>query len=267
MIVLGALLPHPPILLPEIGQGREVAAASTLEAYATVARRLRELEVGRLLMISTHGIVTLGRFHALEADIWGDFGRFGHSGLTFAHATDSALIEAVLAAAAAGEVPFSAVSSWEGSDHSIGVPIRLIGEALSAEIGVVSMSFRSASDHVAAGRAIGAALAGIEEPAAVIASGDAVHTLSEESPQRYHRRAAEVQEAIESAIASWSVDGLMGIDESLRRDVDESVVSPTLMLMGALEGASRLAARILASEHPWGVGYVTALIDVDQGSG
>ena len=267
MIVLGAVLPHPPILLPEIGQGREDAAAATLAAYATVARRLRELDVRRLLMISTHGIVTLGRFHALQADISGDFGRFGHSALTFAHRTDSGLIEAVLAATADRDVPCSAVSSWERSDHSIGVPIRLIGEALPAEIAVVSMSFRSASDHVAAGRAIGAALARIEEPAAVIASGDAVHSLSEESPQRFDPRAAEVQAAIESAIADWSVDALMSIDEGVRRDVDESVVSPTLMLMGALDGASRLRARILAAEHPWGVGYVTALIDADVGSG
>ena len=267
MIVLGAVLPHPPILLPEIGQGREAEAQATLDAYASVAGRLQDLEVRRLLMISTHGIVTLGRFHALRSEIAGDFGRFGAAALTYGHRTDTVLIDAVMSAADDHDVPFTAVSSWEQSDHSIGVPIRLLAGALPAQIAVVSMSFRSALDHVAAGRAVGAALAGIGERAAVIASGDAVHSLSDGSPIRQHPRASEVQQAIESAITAWSADGLMALDDGLRRAVDESVVSPTLMLMGALEGAASVKARILAAEHPWGVGYVTALIDVDCGAG
>ena len=264
MIVLGAVLPHPPILLPQIGQGREAQAQATLDAYAEVGRRIRDLGVRRLLLISTHGIVTLNRFHALRADVQGDFARFGDSTLTFARRTDTELVDAVLDSVDANGAPISAVDSWETSDHSIGVPIRLLEDSLPDRIAIVSISFRSATDHYACGQALGEALRQLDEPTAILASGDAVHSLSEESPVRFHPRAREVQDAIASSIAAWNREALIGLDESLRREVDESVVSPTLMLIGALGCDAQVKPRILAAEAPWGVGYVTALVEIGR---
>ena len=258
MIVLGAVLPHPPILLTQIAQGREVHARATLDAYGTVARRLRELEIRRLLLISTHGIVTLNRFHILDNDLTGDFERFGHPSLTFEHSTDRDLVGRVVAAAKDSDLPLTPASIWEQSDHSVGVPITLLKDALPERIAIASISFRPPADHYRLGRAIGEALGALAEPAAIIASGDAVHRLNDDSPKGPHARGQEIQQRYEAALSRWDHATLIEIDESLRRDVDESVISPTLMLMGALHG---LDARphILCSEHPWGVGYVTAL--------
>ena len=261
MIVLGAVLPHPPILLPQIAQGREVHAQATREAYDEVAQRLRDLEVQRLLLISTHGIVTLNRFHILAADLLGDFERFGHPGLTFERATDQELAETILDTAQTDQLPLTRTTIWEQSDHSVGVPITLLDDALPEQIAILSISFRPPTDHYQLGQAIGKALASVDEPTAVIASGDAVHRLNDDSPRGRHPRGEEVQQQYESALANWDHDALDQIDDSLRRDVDESVISPTLILMGALENLT-VSPRILCSEHPWGVGYVTALIEI-----
>ncbi len=262
MIVLGAVVPHPPILLPQIGAGQEAAAQATLAAYAAVARRLRELDVQRVLLISTHGIVTLQRFHILSADLQGDFERFGQAALTFERAIDRELVAAITGAARASAEPLTETRIWEQSDHSVGVPLRLLDRALPARIGVVSISFRPPADHFRFGQVIGAALAALPEPTAILASGDAVHRLNDDSPNGRHPRGVEVQEQYETALAHWDHEALFAIDEALRREVDESVISPTLVLMGALQSASERPPRphILAAEHPWGVGYVTALI-------
>ena len=98
---LGAVVPHPPILLPQIAQGREAHVRSTLESYGRVAERLRELAVERVLLISTHGVVTLNRFHLLSEDLRGDFERFGHPGLTFRTGIDVELVDAIASAAEA----------------------------------------------------------------------------------------------------------------------------------------------------------------------
>lgn len=260
MIVLGAVLPHPPILLPQIAQGREIHVQATLNAYETIAVRIRELDVQRLLLISTHGIVTLNRFHTLGADLSGNFERFGHPGLTFDHAIDREMAQLLVNAAESAELPLTQTSIWEQSDHSVGVPITLLGNALPPTIGVVSISFRPPADHYRLGQTIGHALASLAEPTAIVASGDAVHRLNEDSPRGSHPRGEEVQRTYETALTNWDHEALITIDESLRRDVDESVISPTLILMGAMQelGAN---PRILCSEHPWGVGYVTALVD------
>ncbi|MDE2744637.1 MAG: class III extradiol dioxygenase subunit B-like domain-containing protein [Chloroflexota bacterium] len=265
MIVLGAVLPHPPILLPQIAQGREAHVQATLHAYETVAVRLRELDVQRLLLISTHGIVTLNRFHTLGADLSGNFERFGHPGLTFEHPIDQEIAQRLVAAAESADLPLTRTTIWEQSDHSVGVPITLLGDALPPAIGVVSTSFRSPADHYRLGQTIGHALSELSEPTAIIASGDAVHRLNDDSPRGAHPQGEEVQQTYETALSNWDHETLITLDESLRREVDESVISPTLILMGALQELDPIP-RILCSEHPWGVGYVTALVDTTPGT-
>jgi aromatic ring-opening dioxygenase LigB subunit len=261
LIVFGAVVPHPPILLPQIAQGREVHAQATRDAYDAVARQLRDLDVQRLLLISTHGIVTLNRFHILGSDLSGDFERFGRPDLTFEQATDPDLVQGVLDAAEAEKVPLARTGLWEQSDHSAGVPITLLGEALPPSIAVVSISFRPPGDHYRLGQIIGQALSKFSAPTAILASGDAVHRLNEDSPRGRHPRGEEVQQQYEAALSNWDHRSLIEIDEALRREVDESVISPTLILMGALENHV-VRPRMLCSEHPWGVGYVTVVAEL-----
>ena len=260
MIVLGAVLPHPPILLPEIAEGRQKDVRATLDAYDQVARRLVELNVQRALLISTHGIVTLRRFHILDARLSGNLSRFRAPQITFEREPDLDLVQSIETAAEQHNVPLTATGSWEESDHSIGVPLRLLDDAVPPKLAIVSISFRPPQDHYRFGQAIGEALSSIEEPTAILASGDAVHTLTEDSAYKHHPRAQEVQDEFEAALTSWNHERLCAIDDSLRREVDESVISPTLILMGALQ-ALNPHPRILASEHPWGVAYVTSLVE------
>jgi aromatic ring-opening dioxygenase catalytic subunit (LigB family) len=226
---------------------------------------LRELDVKRVLLISTHGIVTLNRFHVLNADLSGDFERFGHPGLAFEHPADTDLVRSIVSAAEAQNVPLTATRLWEQSDHSVGVPITLLKDQLPSSIAIVSISFRPPDDHYRLGQAIGEALSEMPEPTAILASGDAVHRLNEDSPKGRHPSGEQVQQQYEAALSDWDDRSLLEIDESLRRDVDESVISPTLILMGALQGLNA-NPRILCSEHPWGVGYVTALVEIARES-
>ena len=227
MIVLGAVLPHPPILLPQIAQGREAHAQATLNAYETVAVRLRELDVQRLLLISTHGIVTLNRFHTLGSDLSGNFERFGHPGLTFEHPIDQEMAQRLVAAADSADLPLTRTDIWEQSDHSLGVPITLLADALPTAIGVVSISFRPAQDHYRLGQSIGNALATLDEPTAIIASGDAVHRLNEDSPRGTtsprRRSPAHLRNRPQRL---ESQDALIAIDESLRRETSTNPSSP-----------------------------------------
>ena len=257
---LAAVVPHPPILLPEIGAGREAAAQATLDAYAVIADALRADRPDRVLLISTHGIVTLGRFHLLTAPLTGDLEPFGAPQCRVEQPNDPILADAVLAAARRDGQPLSPVDHWEPHDHSAIVPLTLLHGALAeTPTTVVSVCFRSAREHYEFGRCLAEAIAGASGRTAAIASGDGAHTLNAESPQGFHPQAAPFQRAFDDALHEWDTEAILGFEEELRREIDESVVSPTAVLAGILRGRPT-RVELLAAEAPWGVAYTTALL-------
>ena len=257
---LAAVVPHPPILLPEIGAGREAAAQATLDAYTQIADALRADRPDRLLLISTHGIVTLRRFHLLTAPLTGDLEPFGAPQCRIDQPNDPTLAELVLAAAQRHGQPLAPVEQWEPHDHSAIVPLTLLRDALGeTPTTVVSVCFRSTREHYEFGRCLAEAIAGAPGRTAAIASGDGAHTLSAESPQGFHPQAAPFQRAFDDALQAWDTEAILGFEEDLRREIDESVVSPTAVLAGILRGQPT-RVELLAAEAPWGVAYTTALL-------
>lgn len=259
-ITFAALVPHPPILLPQIGQGREREAAATLAAYAHLRDRLRASGAERILLIATHGIVTLHRFHVLAGPLQTGLARFNAPEISLDLPADRPFADLLTEVARERGVPLSPTPLWEESDHSACVPLSLLdAEALGLPVAVVGISFLPAAAHLELGRAIAEALRRSAVPTAVIASGDGAHTLSDDSPSGFHPEARAFQDHVDAALARLDARALLNIDEDLRQAVDESVVSPAAALLGIAE--SRAAcAKILSAEAPWGVAYTAAEI-------
>ena len=260
-ISLAAVVPHPPILVAEIGKGRERAAQATLDAYAQISARLLADPPDHLLMISTHGIVTLNRFHLLRAALTGSLEQFGCDQCRIEQPNDALLSAAIYRSTS--RRPLMPVKQWEPHDHSMVVPLTLLREALAeTPTTVVSICFRSTQEHRELGRAIADGIANTRGTTAVIASGDGVHTLTPESPQGYHPKAAGFQRQFDAALAAWDIDTILAFDSQVRREVDESVVAPTAMLGGILQD-HQVSPELLSAESPWGVAYTTALLNVE----
>lgn len=264
-IPFAALVPHPPILLPQIGEGREREAAATLDAFAELRRQLHDSGARRILLISTHGIVTLRRFHVLAAPLRTGLARFGAPQLSVDLPADQPFAELLARIAAQDGVPLSPVQAWEESDHSACVPLALLDvPALRLPVSVVGISFLPADAHFALGRAIARALRCSGLPTAVIASGDGAHSLAEHSPSGFHPGARAFQDDFDAALARLDAPAILGFDQDLRRAIDESVVSPAAVLLGILESGPA-GAEILSAEAPWGVAYTAARISLDDG--
>lgn len=259
-VVFAALTPHPPILIPEIGRGQELEAAETLAAYVRLKQRLAESGAERILLISSHGVVTLRRFHILTAEPAGTLARFG-ADLRFQFPADPEFAQAALDAA--GEVPLAPAPFWEEGDHSAWVPLHLLdAAALDLPLTIVGISFLPARDHFELGRLLRRAIDASGRRTAAIASGDGAHTLTETSPSGFHPQAQSFQDALDAAIAEWDAAAVLGFDDELRQAVDESVVSPLAVLMGLLDGDA-VAPRVLSAEAPWGVAYTAAEIGLE----
>ena len=259
-ISLAALVPHPPILLPAVGRGREHDAQHTLDAYTLLNERVQQDPPDRLLLITTHGIVTLRRFHMLAAPLSCTLEPFGAPDCRIDQPDDPALAAAICHAAAG--LPLSVVGHWEPHDHSSAVPLLLLQRALAnVPTTVINVCFRSTADHHQLGQTIAAAIEATPGTTALIASGDGAHTLTDQSPHGHHPQAAGFQQQLNDAIRDWDVEELLGFDEDLRREIDESVVAPMALLTGILH-RQQIIPQLLAAESPWGVGYTTALLEI-----
>lgn len=79
MAVLAAfVVPHPPLIVPEVGRGEERAIADTVAAYREVASRISALAPETLVVSTPHSVMYRDYNHVSPgAGASGSFARFG----------------------------------------------------------------------------------------------------------------------------------------------------------------------------------------------
>ena len=77
-IVFAMAVPHPPIIIPDIGRGEERKIQNTIDGYMEVARRAAEFNPDTVVVLSPHSTLYSDYFHISPGkSARGDFGRFG----------------------------------------------------------------------------------------------------------------------------------------------------------------------------------------------
>jgi aromatic ring-opening dioxygenase LigB subunit len=123
----GAFVPHPPILLPEIGGAESDQVKTTFEGCAQIAATLKTMECETLVMTSPHmaGISsTPGVFHGPSFS--GNLAHFGAPQLRFEFDNDSLLAEAISRSFSNEGMELRTLNATDGSaamalDHGLSV--------------------------------------------------------------------------------------------------------------------------------------------------
>ncbi|MBP3853875.1 MAG: AmmeMemoRadiSam system protein A, partial [Erysipelotrichaceae bacterium] len=77
MIVGAVMVPHPPLIVAEIGQGREQVVGQTIDAYHQAAKTLASWNPDTLIVISPHATMYKDYFQIAPGDrATGDFSAF-----------------------------------------------------------------------------------------------------------------------------------------------------------------------------------------------
>ena len=73
-IIKTYMVPHPPLIIPQIGKGGEKQIKKTTESYETVAKEISELKPDTIIISSPHTIMYGDYFHITNANkVSGDF--------------------------------------------------------------------------------------------------------------------------------------------------------------------------------------------------
>ena len=62
-IIAAYMVPHPPMIIPEIGKGSEAQIQETTRAYERVADAVAALEPDSLIITSPHAVLYADYFH------------------------------------------------------------------------------------------------------------------------------------------------------------------------------------------------------------
>lgn len=249
--------PHPPVLLPEVGRGREKEGAKTAEAMRSMAKALSSAVPSILLVLSPHSPFAGGITFSLADDYEGDFSAFGAPSARLAFPGAPKEGER-LAAGLSGDFPAVAAKSKKiALDHGALVPLyflfgheegkRLPGIILANPIGL------SLGDSFRLGRRL-MDISG-EETWGMVASGDLSHRVTRDAPAGYSPVGALFDSMVEEALKENDPSTLLSLDDKKVMQAGECGLRSALIFLGMAE---KRRIRFLSYEAPFGVGYAAA---------
>jgi MEMO1 family protein len=268
MSLVGAcVVPHPPVILPEVGGALRERVAGTVSAMEALAREVGELSPETLVVISPHAGLERGRMGVgVSPRYLGTMASFGAPRVGFELPGHTPLAESLLRECLARGLPVIPRGSSERThelDHGALVPLYFLLEQLPAAPRMVLLTFSllGADEHLEFGRAIGKVLDLAGDPALFVASGDLSHRLTPDAPAGFDLRGQEFDDAVREAFARADGDRLKALPQALVDAAGECGYRSLLVLFGALEGRE-YSTRVLSYEGPFGVGYLVGVADV-----
>jgi AmmeMemoRadiSam system protein A/AmmeMemoRadiSam system protein B len=258
------LMPHPPIVIPEVGKGEETKISSTSNSMDILGKEIGEIAPDTIVIITPHGTMFGDAIAlALEDTLTGSFKNFGAAQVKMEVSTDKPLINKILQLAAEEGIPVAVATNdflkrynvTVGLDHGVMVPLYFINKYTS-NYKLVHITYAPLGDIdlYKFGMAISKAVGQMDRRAVFIASGDLSHKLKKEGPYDYHHHGEMFDKEFLKYLQEGDVLSVFGMDKEVVCNAGECGRRSILTLLGALEGY-KFKGELLSYEGTFGVGY------------
>ena len=265
MSMLGAIItPHPPVLLPEVGGGREREIAATDRAMRTAAETVAAWQPDVIIVSSPHTILYRDYFHIAPGDgAVGDMGRFGAPEVRIQASYDTLLREEIIRRAEAEGLHAGTLGQRDPElDHGVLIPLYYLRKAgVRCPIVCMGLSGFSPLDHYRLGKCVQDAVNALGRRAVFLASGDLSHKLKADGPYGYAPEGPQFDDAVTRTMASGDFLEFLTIDPALCERAAECGLRSFQVMAGALDGLA-VEPQLLSHEGTFGVGYAIALFPV-----
>jgi len=267
------LMPHPPIIVPEVGRGEEKKIQKTIDALNAVSSSIKEKKPDTIIVVTPHGyvfrdVVAVTVFASLE----GDLGQFGARGVRFKFENDLELVKKILEESVKKGIPIAEVDDELAKkyvlpkklDHGTIVPLYFVTKHYANfRLVHISYGFLSFEQLYEFGTAIGYAIRNSNKKVVFIASGDLSHKLTPNSPNGYTPKGEVFDKKLLDLLSEMKVEEIIGMDKGLIEEAAECGFRSVCVMLGVLDGYE-VKAKVLSHEGPFGVGYGVAQFEVDQ---
>lgn len=258
MAILSAyMVPHPPLILPEIGKGQEQAIGHTIKAYHEAAQRIGRDQPDTIILFSPHQIMYSDYFHISPGKgAKGDFARFRAGTVKMEVSYDTDFVQKLCDLADLAAFPAGTYGEQNNRlDHGTMVPLYFINQYWkNYHLVRIGLSGLPLIKHYEFGRYIKETVRILGRKAVLIASGDLSHRLKEEGPYGYQKEGPEYDRRIMDVMERAAFGELLDFSEDFCEKAGECGHRSFTIMAGALDETTLLPKK-LSYEGPFGVGY------------
>ena len=258
MSILAAfMVPHPPLIVPEVGRGGEEQIRITSDSYEKIADEIAQLEPETIIISSPHSIMYADYFHISPGrKASGDLGNFRASEVCFNEEYDTDLVDEIVRIA--DKNVFDAGTLGEKDkrlDHGTMVPLYFIRKKYKkGKIIRLGLSGLPLTDHYRFGQMIKQAVDRTGRKAVFVASGDLSHKLQVHGPYGFAPEGPEYDKRIMDVCGRGAFDELFDFDESFCEKAAECGHRSFVIMAGALDGLD-VKTHVYSHQDITGVGY------------
>lgn len=256
-ILAGFMLPHPPLILPDIGKGEEKKIQNTINAYQKAAQEIAALRPETVVMLSPHQTMYADYFHISPGkSARGDFGRFGAKQVCMEVSYDTEFVKRLEESAGSRRLPAGTLGERDKKlDHGTMVPLYFVNQYYTDyQLIRVGLSGFSLAVHYRLGQCIREVSEMLARNTVIIASGDLSHRLKEDGPYGYRKEGPEYDARIMDVMGRGAFGELFSFSEDFCENAAECGHRSFTVMAGVFDRTAVDVER-LSYEGPFGVGY------------
>ena len=261
MSILGAVaVPHPPIILPEVGRGEEQKISDTITAYADISRRIVMLEPDTIVITSPHSVMYADYFHispGVQAS--GNMAQFRAPQVALTVNYDLDLAKKISDVSSSAGVPSGTLGERNAAlDHGTMIPLRFLQKAGldfdRVKFLRIGLSGLSAAAHYKFGQSIAQAADELGRRIFFLASGDLSHKLKADGPYGFVDEGPVFDSQVMDNLGGADFLKLLTMDDKVCSRAAECGLRSFWIMAGALDRLD-VAAERLSYQGTFGVGY------------
>lgn len=268
MSILGAVaVPHPPIILPEVGRGEEVKISATTKAYEEISRRIVDLNPETIIITSPHSVMYSDYFHISPGEkASGNMAQFRAEQVALTINYDTELARKLSADAMAAKVSAGTLGERNSAlDHGTMIPLRFLQRAGldfdRVKFLRIGLSGLSNAVHYKFGQIISQAAEELGRKIFFIASGDLSHKLKSDGPYGFVDEGPQFDSEVMENLGGADFFKLLTMDNAMCNRAAECGLRSFWIMAGALDKKS-VRAEKLSYEGTFGVGYGVVYFNV-----
>lgn len=276
MFLKGAgISPHPPIIIPEIGRGEEKKSSATVEGMHKLGKFVQELEPKVIVLITPHGNVFSDGICILDYDhLQGDLKEFGYYDYHVEKKVSREFMVSFNSVLRNCDVPYIFIGAEDAKhyrihgklDHGCIVPLYYIDKYYQDyQIVHITIGMLTLKDMYRFGMFIKEAFEKCRLNGIIIASADLSHCLKDSGPYSFAKEGPVFDEILVDSIREKRYLDIVTMKSHIYEPAGQCGLRPIVMALGAMDG-HKTSTEVYSYEGPFGVGYMTAGITVDEQS-
>lgn len=258
------LMPHPPIIIPDIGKGEEKKIEETSLACNKIGREVADIKPDTIIIITPHATMFSDAISISDEErISGDLSQFRCTNIKMDIPIDKEFNVKLGTACHVEGIPSVLVDSellrrynvnYE-LDHGSIVPLYFINKYYN-DYKLVHITYSMIGDInlYKFGMEIKNVAEKLNRKAVIIASGDLSHKLKEEGAYSYSPYGEIFDKALLGNLEKGDVLGAFNMNRTMISGAGQCGLNSVYILLGAMEG-KEIKGELLSYQGTFGVGY------------